>query len=202
MRSIPEKESFTVEFLSDREKLSDSKLLDEVVGLANTFGGNIYVGIEDDGEITGVHKEHNDSTVIKSLIENKTEPTICVQTQIVEVENTKGTLPVLAITVPLARAGVVSVDGRIMGRCLKLDGSPETVQLSPEQISIRLGELKTLDYSEKLLADASDEDSDALEISRLKDFVANNPESDAINDLYLMQIRYALKHQQELDSKR
>ena len=54
MRSIPEKESFTVEFLSDREKLSDSKLLDEVVGLANTFGGNIYVGIEDDGEITDV----------------------------------------------------------------------------------------------------------------------------------------------------
>ena len=194
MCSIPEKESMTVAFLSDREQLSDSKLLDEVVSLANTFGGIIFVGIEDDGEITGLHKEYNDYSVIKSLFENKTEPSVYVQTKIVEEETAKGTLSVLAITVPMSRNVIVSTDGRIMGRRLERDGSPEVISWSQDNVSIRTKELETLAYSEKLLASASDDDSDAIEISRLKDFVANHPESDKNDDLHFLQLKYALKH--------
>ena len=38
MSLIPERETLTVKFKSDRKKLSDSELLDEVVGFANTNG--------------------------------------------------------------------------------------------------------------------------------------------------------------------
>ena len=48
-RMIPEKESLTVEFKSDRKKLSDDVLIDAVVAFANTEGGDIYLGVEDDG---------------------------------------------------------------------------------------------------------------------------------------------------------
>lgn len=197
MCSIPEKESFTVVFLSGSRNISDSELLDEVVALANTFGGIIYVGIEDNGEITGINKDHYDLAGIKSLISNKIEPSLCVQTEIIEEETSFGRASVLAIRVPMSRSGLASVDGRIMGRRLKRDGSPEVFSWSQDNISIRNKELEALAYSEKLLAAASDEDSDALEISRLKSLVANNPYGDEIGDLYFLQIRYALKHLQQ-----
>ena len=56
-RMIPEKESLTVEFKSDRKKLSDDVLIDAVVAFANTEGGDIYLGVEDDGSITGMQIE-------------------------------------------------------------------------------------------------------------------------------------------------
>ena len=36
---------------------SDADLVDEIVGMANTQGGDLYLGVEDDGEITGVGKK-------------------------------------------------------------------------------------------------------------------------------------------------
>ena len=54
------KEDLTIEFKSDKNKLPDSDLVDAVVAFANTNGGDIYLGIEDDGEITGLHKSHQD----------------------------------------------------------------------------------------------------------------------------------------------
>lgn len=49
MRTIPEKESLTIEFKSDRSGYSDADLVDEIVGMANTQGGDLYLGVEDDG---------------------------------------------------------------------------------------------------------------------------------------------------------
>ena len=60
MRTIPEKESLTIEFKSDRSGYSDADLVDEIVGMANTQGGDLYLGVEDDGEITGVGKKRQD----------------------------------------------------------------------------------------------------------------------------------------------
>ena len=53
MRTIPEKETLTVEFKSDCSGYSDTDLVDEIVGMANTQGGDLYLGVEDNGEITG-----------------------------------------------------------------------------------------------------------------------------------------------------
>ncbi|MFH1739537.1 MAG: ATP-binding protein [bacterium] len=45
-RLIPEKESLTVEFKSDRKRLADRDLVEAAVCLANTDGGDIYLGVE------------------------------------------------------------------------------------------------------------------------------------------------------------
>jgi len=55
MRQIPEKESLTSEFKSDRNRLPDLELVTAAVCLANTDGGEIYLGVEDDRTITGLH---------------------------------------------------------------------------------------------------------------------------------------------------
>lgn len=46
---LPEKETLTIEFKSDRNKLQNSDIFDAVVAFANTEGGDLYLGIEDSG---------------------------------------------------------------------------------------------------------------------------------------------------------
>lgn len=178
MRLIPTKETLTVEFKSDRKKLNDSELLDEVVGFANTTGGTIYVGVEDDGEISGVQNEHNDPIGVAALIANKTVPSIYVQAQVLLEETTKGKLPVLEISVPQSKTIIASANGKIMRRRLKLDGSPEVIPMYPHEITTRLSELRLLDYSAQPLIDSTIDDFDNVEISRLKTLIADNPKSD------------------------
>ena len=36
----------------------EETIVEAVVALANTEGGTLYSGVEDDGTITGVHKNH------------------------------------------------------------------------------------------------------------------------------------------------
>ena len=83
MRTIPEKESLTIEFKSDRSGYSDADLVDEIVGMANTQGGDLYLGVEDDGEITGVGKKRQDPVGAMALIANKTIPSVSVRAEII-----------------------------------------------------------------------------------------------------------------------
>ena len=54
MCDLPKKETLTIEFKSDRGKgYSDESLVDEIVGMTNTEGGTLYLGIEDDGRVSG-----------------------------------------------------------------------------------------------------------------------------------------------------
>ncbi len=55
---IPYTESLAVEFKSDRGPLPDRELIETAVCLANSEGGEIYLGVEDDGSITGLHPNH------------------------------------------------------------------------------------------------------------------------------------------------
>ena len=50
--TFPANETIEIEFKSDIKKLNDSDLIDAVVAFANTSGGTIYLGIEDDGTYT------------------------------------------------------------------------------------------------------------------------------------------------------
>ncbi len=75
---LPEKESLTIEFKSDRKHRPDHDLVATVVCLANTEGGEIYLGVEDDGTITGLHPQHQQLTSLAALIANRTNPPLGV----------------------------------------------------------------------------------------------------------------------------
>ena len=61
------REDLTHEFKSDLTKLPDGDIIDAVVAFANTDGGELYLGVEDDGEITGLHKAHSDITQLAAF---------------------------------------------------------------------------------------------------------------------------------------
>ena len=59
--------TLTVEFKSDRKTIGDNVIIDEVVAFANTEGGDLFLGVEDDGRVTGVQEVHRDPIRMGSL---------------------------------------------------------------------------------------------------------------------------------------
>ena len=77
-------ESLTIEFKSDRKKLQDDEIIEAVVAFANTEGGDLFLGVEDNGDISGLHKEHRDTTRLAAFIANKTVPPMPVLTELMD----------------------------------------------------------------------------------------------------------------------
>ena len=95
MAMIGFSEDLTHEFKSDKSRLPDQDMIDAVVAFANTDGGEVYLGVEDSEEITGLHKAHMDSTRLAAFIANKTVPPVSVRVEFLNLA-----LPVLKISVP------------------------------------------------------------------------------------------------------
>ena len=182
---LPKRETLTVEFKSDRKKLSDAEIFEAVVAFANTEGGDLYLGIEDDGEVTGVHKLHESVTTVSAFIANNTMPPVSVRAEIIEDK-----YPVLKISVPKSYSGIVAtISGKTIHRRLKADGEPENVALYPSMFATRLSDLRLLDYSAMPLLQSSIKDFDPLEVERLKRLItAYNGEKNLLDlsdeDLY------------------
>lgn len=165
-RLIPTVETLTIEFKSDRKPISDEILIDAVVAFANTEGGDIYLGVEDDGEITGRHEKHKDITQLSAVVANKTIPPISVRVEIVDEQ-----YPVIKISVPKSRSIVASSSGKIQRRQIKMDGTPENIPMYPYEISTRLSELSLLDYSAQPVPGASCDDLDPVAREQLRDII-------------------------------
>ena len=164
---LPKKETLTIEFKSDRNKLKNSDIFDAVVAFANTEGGDLYLGIEDSGEVTGVHKEHNNHTTLAAFIANNTLPPVSVRAEIIEDIH-----PVLKISVPKSYNGIVAtIYGKVLRRRIKADGTPENVPMYPAEFASRLSELRMIDYSAMPVLECSIDDFDPLEIEHLRNVI-------------------------------
>ena len=127
----------------------------------------MYLGVEDDGEITGVHDEHKNPTTLSAYIANNTVPPISVRAEIIEEQ-----FPVLQIQIPKSYTGVVATrSGKILRRRIKSDGSPENVPMYPSEVATRLSDLRLLDYSALTLSEATLSDFDSLEVDRLRKLI-------------------------------
>ena len=182
VKVIPEHESLTVEFKSDLKKLADSEIVDTVVALSNTDGGSLFLGIEDDGTVTGVHERHSDSTQLAAFLANNTVPPVSARVASLTLD-ANGTpsdagMSVVEVEVPRSTAIVSSASGKIMRRRLKADGSPESVALYPYEIITRLSTIGQLDYSSFPVPDSTINDFDPVEIQRLRSILMRNKGAD------------------------
>ena len=167
MRLIPEHETLTVEFKSDLKKLHDSEIFEAVVAFANTEGGELFLGVEDDGKVTGVHDDHANPVTLSSYIANNTVPPVSVRAEIVDADQ-----PVLKISVPKSYGGIVATaGGKILRRSIKADGNPENIPMYPTELTTRLSDLRLLDYSAMAVNEATLDVFDPLETERLRKLV-------------------------------
>jgi len=167
---IPQRETLTIEFKSDAKRLSDSDLVANVVAMANTDGGTIYLGVEDDGTPTGLNDHHDPPHRLAALIANCTSPTVQVGVESLAVSG----LTVARIAVPKMHHVVSSTAGVYLRRRLKHDGTPENIPFLPSDFPSRLSQLGTLDMSRQPVVGALLSDLDDMERSRLRQFIERN----------------------------
>ena len=167
---LPNKETLTIEFKSDKKGYSDSDIVEAVVAFANTEGGDLYLGIENNGEVTGIKENHKDPIGVSSLIANSTRPPISVRAEILDDEK-----PVLKISVPKSYGSIVATTtGKTLRRRIKADSEPENIAMFPSEFATRLSDLRLLDYSSLDVQNASVDDFDPIEIQRLKQTILSN----------------------------
>lgn len=186
--NIPKKETLTIEFKSDQKKLSDDTLIESVVALANTHGGFLYLGVEDDGTPTGLHEKHRNIITLGAFIANKTVPPVTVRMEILEVG-----VPILCIEVSKSHAVVATSSGRALRRRLKADETPENVPMYPYELTTRLTSLGVWDYSAQPLRDGSYDDLDPLERERLRTLILSYRGEQALLELSDEELDKALR---------
>lgn len=164
---LPPAESLTVEFKSDRKKLSDTDLVEALVCLANAEGGELWLGVEDDGTPTGLHPDHHSLTGLAGMVAARTSPSLSVQVEAVELAG----VPVACIRVPRVQAEVATTGGVYLRRRLKYDGTPECAPLLPHERTSRAASFGLIDVSAQPVAGATLADLDPLERERLRQSV-------------------------------
>lgn len=164
---LPPCESLTVEFKSDRKKLSDTDLIEALICLANAEGGELWLGVEDDGTATGLHADHHMLEGLAGMVAARTSPSLSVQAEAVEVNG----VTVACIQVPKTHGEVATTSGVYLRRRVKHDGTPECVAMLPHERASRASSFGLIDVSAQPVAGATLADLDPLERERLRQAV-------------------------------
>lgn len=161
---LPSHETLTIEFKSDRHRLSDKELVEAIVCLANAEGGELWLGVEDDGRPTGLHPERLKTTGMAGLVAARTSPSLAVSAELLTLDGVR----LARITVPKARGEVATTGGVYLRRRLRADGAPECVAMLPHDRASRVSSFGLMDVSAQPVAGATLADLDPLERERLR----------------------------------
>ncbi len=155
-------ESLTVEFKTwihakdMRERIS--LVVDELVAFANAKGGIVYLGVEDDGTVTGC-KDYDIQKIMESIYD-RTRPALFTEIEVIQYKGKD----ILAIKVERDGTTYATSDGR----CLKRLGK-NSKPYYPDEMSNKYTSIQNPDFSSQILADSNIEDINILEIYNLKE---------------------------------
>lgn len=180
------------EFKSDRRKISDAEIYEEVVAMANADGGVLLIGVENDGTISGAqprHEETTDPIRLQSSIFNNTSPNINTRISVPEVQGRK----VIAIEVDIYPEICATAQGKAIRRIIGPDGKPATVPFLPHDQRSRRVDLGLIDFSAQLMGDSSFDSFDPLEFERLRQTITRLRGDQSLKDLSNEEIAKALR---------
>ena len=158
---IQKGETSTVEFKSWIKTPNYKEMIDllvkEAVGFANTKGGIILVGVEDNGEITGCAKI--DPQKIIEAIYDKTIPKLFTDIEVIKLDDKE----IMKITVEKSLQIISTAKGTTYKRLGKNTKPDYPAEYSSNKIDGFKG-----DYSAKVLDSSTQKDIDFIEVENLK----------------------------------
>ncbi|MBR4662586.1 MAG: putative DNA binding domain-containing protein [Lentisphaeria bacterium] len=164
-------ETLSVEFKGDWEGsrrspngLPDKDLVTAVVSLANTKGGYLLLGVEDNGDITGLRPRHQDPIGMAAMIANRTNPALSVEVSLCDIADEK----IAIISVPNSHQLVSTSEGLLVKRRMQVDGKPEAVPFYPHEFISRQSSFGLIDPSAIVLTDIAVAELDPLQRIRLR----------------------------------
>jgi len=167
LNKIAQGETLTQEFKSDRQPLPDRELVAAVVALANTEGGVLLLGVEDDGTITGLHANHQSLSGLSSLIAGRTNPPLAVRAERIDLGEGK----IVHIEVSKSRQLVSTSDGLLQRRRLMANGRPEAVPFYPHEFIQRQSSLGLTDPSAMPVPEVPVDGLDPLQRLRIRNAI-------------------------------
>jgi ATP-dependent DNA helicase RecG len=167
LKLIKKGESLTLEFKSDQKPLSDRELIAAVISLANTEGGVLLLGVEDNGKITGLHDKHKNISSLAAFIANKTTPSIPVKVETITTEYGE----VAKINIDKSSSLVSTSEGLLQRRRMKADGTPEAVPFYPHEFASRQSSFRVIDPSASPVMEANPKNFNPVERNRLRESI-------------------------------
>lgn len=174
---LSEGENLTVEFKTwiyakdMRERVSLA--VDELIAFANAKGGTVYMGVEDDGTVTGCTEGYDTQKIMESIYD-RTRPALFTEIEVIKYRGKD----VLAIKVERDGTTYATSDGR----CLKRLGR-NSKPYYPDEMSNKYTSVQSPDFSGQILADSTIEDVNVLEIYNLKEKLKMRDPSSSLPEL-------------------
>lgn len=169
-------ESQIVEFKSwvrvDSMKGRIDLIVDELIAFANSKGGTVFLGVEDDGTVTGC--TGYDCQRIMEAIYDKTRPALFTEIEIIRHPNGD----VLAVHVK-PDGNTYATTG---GKCLKRLGK-NSKPYYPEEMSNKYFTTQNPDFSGRIISESSEEDINKLEVYSLKEKLRVRDSESTLPDL-------------------
>lgn len=181
-RLIAGGESYTVEFKRARtpQDLNDRELVEAVTCMANGAGGDLLLGVEDDGQPTGAgarHGAHTDADRLAALVLNRTDPPLPCRVAVLDV----GDNEVIHIQVPRAMSPVGTKDGMFKRRSTKVDGTPECVPYKAHEMQTASFMSLGRDYAEVEAPGVELRDLDPVEFARFRSLAGRSGHDAALS---------------------
>lgn len=190
---IAQGESQTIEFKSDRNRLKDQDLIEAIVCLANGSGGWLFLGVEDDGKVTGLHSEHQTRPeILSAFIASRTAPPLSVEISFEDLDTGNQQLPVAIIQVPTRLQPVATSDGKLLVRYVDTQGNPGCRPLYPNELAGWRASRGQVDPTAEIIPNTSWDDLDPLEFVRLRRLVEENRGDTALSELSNKELAKAL----------
>jgi ATP-dependent DNA helicase RecG len=179
-RLIPTAESLTVEFKSDHKgPLSDKDLVLAAVCLANNQGGDLYLGVEDDGTVTGLHSSRNRHRDLAAVIASRTNPPLPVSATYLEESGKE----LILFQVHPVHGTVFSSDGKALVRALDAKGKPTCRPMAGVDVLRRANQQREIDWSGLPAAGATLADLNPAERDRLRVAVKRHKGEESLLEL-------------------
>ena len=146
---ITKGETTTVEFKSwikaDSMKERINLAVPELIAFANSKGGTVYLGIEDNGDVTGCFGKYDLQNICESIYD-KTRPPMFTDIEELEYQGKK----IIAISVMPDGNTYATTDGR----CLKRLGK-NSKPYYPDEMSHIYSTSQTPDFSSQIIAEST-----------------------------------------------
>ncbi|MFZ2965209.1 MAG: RNA-binding domain-containing protein [Rhodoglobus sp.] len=163
-------ETMSVEFKTDTPKTyNDSSIIETVVCLANSpHGGDLLIGVEDDGQVTGARPRHGKSTdpiKLQAMVANNTVPQVVPSVEVISIDD----MAVIRVEVAPAPSVVGTRDGKYVRRGLGSDGKPACLPfLAHEMLADRIARGEA-DYATIAEVSATLADLEPAEFDRFRE---------------------------------
>ncbi len=186
-------EEITREFKSELSRLqNDDEIVSDIVAMANTNGGVLLLGVEDDGNITGTPKRKGatiDPVKIRAMIYTRTVPGINTRVSVVPVDEVQ----IVAIEVDEHPEICSTSQGKTLHRITDTQGKPQSVPFYPRDHLSRRIQIQSLDLTAELIHELSYDAFDPVAFAWIRRIIKVNRGEQTLLELGDEELVKALK---------